>query len=152
MKIVFLLQNGWGFRNNKCPIAFEPNELNKSAKTLRKIVGQRRKLLFTNCTAVSTDDAKGNPGRDLDHTNKVIRWCKFERCDLLIVCGSEAKKAYEECEEVFQGTIWFIPHPAARNLTNELLEIIKQHLDNFTKHNHYHFKQFNGRKYEIEKI
>lgn len=150
MKVLFLLQNAWGFRNNKSPLFFEPNELNKSAKTCRKIIGQRRRLLFSNCTSISTDEAKGNPGRDLKHTNKVLR--HFKDYDLLIICGVEARKAYEECEEQFDGTVWFIPHPAARNLTNVLLAEMNLKLENFKKGTHLHFKQYNGGKFEIERI
>lgn len=47
----------------------------------------------------------------------------------LLVCGAVAQKTYKACGYNYEGPVEFLPHPAARLWTKELLEETKQRLE-----------------------
>lgn len=129
MRILCILQNAWGDR--ELPVTFIPNPFNKSAKTIRKIVGNNF-FEFSNTTDVVTKTSREKPKPNYAHFQRVIKRIKY--FDLVLVCGKQAKETVEKYMtdiEAYNKPILFIPHPAARNLTNikcdEIRKQIKQY-------------------------
>lgn len=122
MKVICILQNAWGGRN--IPVIFEPNPLNKSAKTIRKICGTTALIFhFSNTTGVSTETAKGKPPIDYEHFEKVIK--RLQSYDVILVCGKQAQEAVKKTIDQFKilnKPVIYIPHPASRDLKNVTLE------------------------------
>lgn len=131
MRVLCILQNAWGDR--ALPVVFHPNPRNKSARVIRKMVGDHP-FHFANTTDVITPTAKGNPKPNFVHFQKV---CNFLReYDLILVCGVQAR-------EVVQKYFWhrfedagvpvlFVPHPASRSLSNEQIAAISTEIDDFS--------------------
>ena len=120
--IICILQNAWG--NNYLPLMFSPNPRNKSAKIIKKLVGEK-KFIFCNTTDEVAKKANGKfPIKDL-HFKKVIEkinlLIKEDKVDLILVCGKQAQAAFLRFEKEFikmNVPNLFIPHPACRNLSN----------------------------------
>lgn len=117
MRILCVLQNAWGDR--QLPIVFCPNPFNKSAKVVRKMVGDNY-YDFSNTTDVVTSSPKGKPSPNYEHFRKVMEM--MPKYDLILVCGKQAeetvRKFQDEIRQIGKPII-FVPHPAARNLTNK---------------------------------
>ena len=125
-KILCILQNAWG--PYKCPIIFEPNPYNKSARMIKKIAGDNY-FVFSNTTDEVTPTASGHAKPNYEHFQKVIN--QIPNFDIVLVCGAQAKKTVEKyINEInkFNKPIIFIPHPA-RCLSNKKCEEIKQYID-----------------------
>lgn len=133
MKILCILQNAWGDR--ALPTTFYPNPFNKSAKVVKKMLGDCE-FQFSNTTDVVTPTANGKPKPNYEHFQKVMK--EIPKFDMILVCGNQAKdtvnvfidKIYE-----YGKPILFVPHPAARNLTNKRCEeILKEITELKRKH------------------
>lgn len=130
MRIICILQNAWG--DGKLPITFEPNPYNKSAKVIRKMIGYENYFEFSNTTDVVTPTPNAKPKPNYKHFEKVIKEIRF--FDLVLVCGNQAKETVEKYIDDIRALdkpILFVPHPAARNLTNvrcsEIREQVRQY-------------------------
>jgi len=121
LKVLCVLQNAWG--DVSLPIIFKPNPLNKSAKTIKKIVGNNV-FHFCNTTPVVTSTASGIAPIDSAHFRNVIK--RMHQYDIILVCGKQAEKAVNvfKSEMNFDIPIHFIPHPASRSLSNVMLKEI----------------------------
>lgn len=130
MKILCILQNAWGDR--KLPITFEPNPYNHSAKVIRKMVGEGNYFEFSNTTDVVTSTANAKPKPNYKHFEKVIE--EIYLFDLILVCGNQAKEVVEKYLDKiksFNKPILFVPHPAARNLTNVRIAEIRKEIESY---------------------
>jgi hypothetical protein len=115
-RILCILQNAWGDR--QLPIVFRPNPNNKSAKVVKKMVGDYV-FHFSNTKDEMTPTAKGKPKPNFIHFKKVID--EFINYDLILVCGKQAKDTVEKnmyIIEPFKKPLLFVPHPASRSLSN----------------------------------
>ena len=125
MTILCILQNAWGDKDS-LPVTFVPNPFNKSAKTIKKMVGDNF-FMFSNTTDVVTKTSRKKPKPNYEHFERVIKRIKY--FDLVLVCGKQAEetvKKYMVEIEVQGKPVLFIPHPAARNLTNAKCEEIRE--------------------------
>ena len=124
MKVLCLLQNAWGDR--QLPPVFKPNEGNKSAKTLRKIIGKDNIMHFCNTTIKMTETASGIQPAEEAHVKHLL--VRAQRYDVLLVCGKQAKSAFNKWKsDTLTTPVIFMKHPAARNLSNvECAEIREQ--------------------------
>lgn len=134
MRILCVLQNAWGDR--ELPSIFIPNPLNKSAKVIRKMVGEHR-FFFCNTTPKVTATAKGCPPPDDEHFKNLVP--RFARYDLVLVCGAQAKKTVEKHRSLVDNcyrnsAIMFVPHPASRSLSNIQIAEIRQKIEEY-EHN-----------------
>ncbi len=130
MMILCILQNAWGDR--KLSITFEPNPYNKSAKVIRKMVGYENYFEFSNTTDVVTPTPNAKPKPNYEHFEKVIKEIQF--FDLVLVCGNQAKETVEKYIDEITAIgkpILFVPHPAARNLTNVRCEEIRNKIKEY---------------------
>ena len=127
MKILCILQNAWGDR--KLPITFVPNPYNKSAKVVKKMVGDNY-YEFSNTTDVVTSTAKGKPKPNYEHFGRVIG--EISKFDVVLVCGVQAaetvNKYIGEISKIGKPLL-FVPHPASRNLTNQRCEEIRKEIE-----------------------
>ena len=120
-KILCLLQNAWGDR--PLPLVFKPNKSNKSANRMRRICGKENIMHFCNTTGVVTSTASGKAKPDEDWLGKVLEEAK--KYDLLIVCGKQAKEAFDKATGGrFAIPVIAMPHPASRSLTNALCDTV----------------------------
>lgn len=125
MTILCILQNAWGDKDF-LPVTFVPNPFNKSAKTIKKMVGDNF-FMFSNTTDVVTRTSREKPKPNYEHFERVIKRIKY--FDLVLVCGKQAEETVKKymVEIEAQGKpVLFIPHPAARNLTNEKCNEIRE--------------------------
>lgn len=123
MRILCILQNAWGDR--ELPVTFEPNPYNKSAKVIRKMVGDNY-YEFSNTTDEVTSTPNAKPKPNYLHFEKVIG--EIHKFDLVLVCGVQAKETVEKYLDSINAIgvpLLFVPHPAARNLTNVRCEEIR---------------------------
>lgn len=82
-RVLCVLQNAWGF--GRLPITFVPNPLNKSAKVMKKMLGNDVYYEFGNTTDVVTPTASGHAKPNYAHFKKVIS--RMGRFDLVLFCG-----------------------------------------------------------------
>lgn len=136
MKILCILQNAWGDRI--LPVTFVPNPYNKSAKVIRKIVGCNY-YEFSNTTDVVTNAANKGAKPNYKHFERVVK--EMSKFDLILVCGVQAKETVIKFIQQISAQkkpLIFMPHPAARNLSNEkchqISEIIRKY-ENICSHN-----------------
>lgn len=138
MKIICVLQNSWGGKTS--PI-FKPNPFNKSAKTLRKICGENV-MHFCNTTALSATSANGKFKIDRAHFEALIP--RFSNYDIILVCGKQAEEAHsmyvEEIAAISKPVV-ITMHPAARTLTNKLLERVRQYISTVKLNEYSYAKQ-----------
>lgn len=125
---ICLLQNAWGDR--EFPVLFQPNPLNKSAKVIRKMVGEDFEIWFCNSTPIVTNTANGRPKIDFDHMiNGVIPKIIEKKHDIFLICGKQAEAAWREVYfksgstvgasmRQIENKMMIIPHPASRSLSN----------------------------------
>lgn len=121
MKILCLLQNGWGFRGKH--IAFAPNPLNKSAKTMRKVCGLHV-MHFANTTAkfgITPDVRLPIDPVHMEHLASKV----MPRYDLVIVCGKQAYAAVCNVQTPMAVPMLAMPHPASRTLRNTTLDQVR---------------------------
>ena len=134
MRILCILQNAWGDR--KLPITFVPNPYNKSAKVVKKMVGDNH-YEFSNTTDVVTDTPNAKPKPNYEHFEKVIG--EIRKFDMVLVCGVQAaetvNKYIVKINEIGKPLL-FVPHPAARNLTNQRCEEIREEIKRIGEQNH----------------
>lgn len=130
--VICILQNAWG--DYPLPLLFAPNEGNKSCKTIRKVVGFEKTILFCNTTGVVTPTAKGKPKPDYLHFKKVlvrIRKACLGEIHGILICGKQAEatcnKYLPELERL-KVPIIHMKHPAARDVSNAYLQDIKNKL------------------------
>lgn len=126
MKILCVLQNAWGDRT--LPMIFTPNPNNKSAKVIKKMVGDH-KYHFSNTTIETTLTAKGKAKPDDKHFLELIK--HFQNYDLILVCGVQAKKMMVKHKESMKviPRIVYVPHPASRSLTNVEINEINENIE-----------------------
>ena len=82
---------------------------------------------FSNTTDVVTKTSSEKPKPNYEHFQRVIKRIKY--FDLVLVCGKQAEetvKKYMAEIESYGKPVLFIPHPAARNLTNAKCEEIRE--------------------------
>lgn len=84
-----------------------------SGKRLRRF--DRLKIHWENASWVGTAVA-GKAEPDRKHILDVLADCEP---DVVLVCGKQAEKAVQE---LWDGALLVIPHPASRTLTNKLLD------------------------------
>lgn len=123
MRILCILQNAWGDR--KLPVTFVPNPYNKSARVVRKMVGNNY-FRFSNTTDVVTNTPNAKPKPNYEHFEKVIG--EIHKFDLVLVCGVQAKETVNKYIEKINAIgvpLLFVPHPAARNLSNKHCQEIR---------------------------
>ena len=126
-KILCILQNAWG-PINKCPVIFEPYPENRSAKMIRKAVGDNY-FVFSNTTNEVTKTAKERAKPNYKHFERVIKCIPL--FDIVLVCGVQAKNTVNKyIDEIkkYNKPILFIPHPA-QCLSNKKCEEIKHIID-----------------------
>lgn len=131
-KILCILQNAWS-DSNHLPITFIPNPYNHSAKRIKKMVGEYR-YWFSNTTDVVTKTASEKPKPNYKHFERLIE--QIPKFDLVLVCGQQAKETTEKYLEEIKSKnkpLLFVPHPAARNLTNVRCEEIRKEVENILK-------------------
>lgn len=124
MKIICILQNAWG--NRELPTVFKPNPGNKSAKVIKKMVGEGNDFYFCNTTDVVTSTAAGRAPIKDEHFNKVILSLALTQITdypygFILVCGRQAEKAVQANVEKLKDLkipILIVPHPASRSLSN----------------------------------
>jgi sugar/nucleoside kinase (ribokinase family) len=127
MRILCILQNAWGDRS--LPVVFRPNPRNKSAKVIRKMVGDHV-FHFANTTDVVTPTAKGKPKPNPAHFKKVI--AMIREYDMVLVCGVQAKEtvhAHLDAIEAVGRPVVFVPHPASRSLSNQQILGIRRAIE-----------------------
>ena len=118
--IVAILETMWGDRAGRAPRHFKINPLNCSGRRLYKLVGPGNadRLLVTNaCKELVTNanrHGKPDPNWLLENLRRLDP-------DLILVCGSVAKKTFKECGYVPLRHPVYMPHPAARNWTKRRL-------------------------------
>lgn len=125
-KIICILQNAWG--DGELPVTFVPNPYNKSAKVIKKMVGDIH-YVFSNTTDVVTFTPNEKPKPNYQHFEKVID--EIDKFNLVLVCGNQAKETVLKYEDKIIGKnvpLIFIPHPASRSLSNVKIEEIKQEI------------------------
>ena len=127
MRILCILQNAWGDR--KLPITFVPNPYNKSARIIKKMVGNHF-YKFCNTTDEVTPTPNAKPKPNYEHFEKVIK--EMHKFDLILVCGIQAtetvNKYIDKINEIGVPLL-FVPHPAARNLSNAKCEEIRAQIE-----------------------
>lgn len=127
MKILCVLQNAWGDR--KLPITFVPNPYNKSAKVIKKMVGNNY-YEFCNTTDVVTSTPNAKPKPNYKHFEKVIK--EMFKFDLILVCGVQASETVNKYIDEINSLnipLLFVPHPAARNLSNKRCNEIRVEIE-----------------------
>ncbi len=131
MKIACILESAWGNGDTEYPLFFEPNPLNKSAKTIKKMVGEN-KFWFCNTTNevgfCASDKKKPND----EHFLKVIDGLKDY--DLILVCGRQAEGMVSKYFELIHGAgkpIVITPHPASRSLSNAQISTINKIIEEY---------------------
>ena len=132
MRILCILQNAWGDR--KLPVTFEPNPYNKSAKVIRKMVGVENYYEFSNTTNVVTATPNEKPKINYQHFERVIE--QIHEFDLVLVCGIQAAEAVNKNIGKIRSIgkpILFVPHPAARNLSNARCAEIRKQIKAYEK-------------------
>lgn len=92
---------------------------------------------FSNTTDVVTDTPNAKPKPNYEHFEKVIG--EISKFDMVLVCGVQAaetvNKYIVKISEI--GTpLLFVPHPAARNLTNQRCEEIREEIKRIGEQNH----------------
>jgi hypothetical protein len=135
-RVICILQNAWGDR--ELTTVFEPNPYNKSAKVIRKMIGDNSEFYFCNTTGIVTKTAKERANIDQEHFNNVITTISLTQLtdhpyNLILVCGKQAEQAVKIKNNIerlidLNIPIIFIPHPAARNLSNVRISQIKQEI------------------------
>jgi len=131
MRILCVLQNAWGDR--RLPIRFVPNPYNKSAKVIRKMVGENY-YEFANTTDVVTQTPNEKPKPNYQHFKRVI--VEMKKFDLVLVCGNQAKEVVNKFIEDVKATnvpFLFVPHPAARNLSNSMISEIHDKIRSYER-------------------
>ena len=129
MRILCILQNAWGDR--KLPVTFVPNPYNKSARVVRKMVGNNY-YKFSNTTDVVTNTPNAKPKPNYEHFEKVIG--EIHKFDLVLVCGVQAKETVNKYIEKINDIgvpLLFVPHPAARNLSNKHCQEIRTEIGKY---------------------
>jgi hypothetical protein len=145
MKLVLaILQSMWHYdAPAKAPLFFRINPRNRSGAKLYKITAGH-KLLVTNSTSVCGTGPDSNAPIDLKFLERAIRRADRMKIDVLLVCGRQAKEAFEQLPEDLRRKPHIImPHPAARNLTNALLADVTKAL-NETEISSAEFEQYKG--------
>lgn len=106
------------------------------AKVVKKMVGDNH-YEFSNTTDVVTNTPNAKPKPNYEHFEKVIG--EINKFDMVLVCGVQAaetvNKYIVKISEI--GTpLLFVPHPAARNLTNIRCEEIREEIKRIGEQNH----------------
>lgn len=145
--IVAILETMWGYRTGRAPRYFKINPLNTSGRRLYKLIGEqnRERLLVTNVCRELVTSAK-------HHGKPDARWLAENIVRLapvtLLVCGSVAKKTFKQAEILIKANpldiievrgafrtfdsiieemkVVYVPHPAARNWTNDRLREVQR--------------------------
>lgn len=105
----------------KAPKWFNINPNNLTGSRLYKFLGHNS-LLVTNACPDLVYSAKGKGTPSPKWLRENLKQLEF---DLLLVCGSVAKKTLQKSRFKTSARIVEIPHPAARVWTKEKLEEIK---------------------------
>ena len=130
MRILCILQNAWGDR--ELPVTFEPNPYNKSAKVIRKMVGEENYYEFSNTTNVVTATPNEKPKPNYQHFEKVIE--QIHKFNLVLVCGTQAAETVDKYIGKIRDIgkpILFVPHLAARNLSNVRCDEIRKQIKTY---------------------
>jgi hypothetical protein len=126
-RVVALLESMWGDRPGNpgiAPRAFHINPYNFSGSRLYRMMrGSNGRLLVTNCCKEMQTSAKGHGTPDPAYVAANLAWLKP---DLLLVCGRVAQRTYTASG--YLCPVLLMPHPAARNWTNEALSSINKQI------------------------
>lgn len=131
LRILCVLQNAWG--RGRLPITFVPSPHNKSAKTIKKMVGDNY-YEFSNTTDEVTPTPAGRAKPNYAHFERLIRL--MGRYDLILVCGRQAEETvnkYIREIKVVNKNILFVPHPASRTLSNVQCAEIREKIRKFER-------------------
>lgn len=128
--VLAILQSMWHHEApTKAPLYFVINPRNRSGAKLYRITTGHR-LYVTNSTSVCGTGPDSNAPIDMAFLERAIRRARERlKADTLLVCGRQAKEAFERLPPDLQALPHLImPHPAARNLTNRLLADVTEAL------------------------
>jgi hypothetical protein len=129
MRILIVMQNMYGRQGTDlpAPLLFVINPNNHSGKKMLYITSGH-KALFTNCSSIMSGGGPESEGK----TDKKYMLKAYLRMnwDLVIYCGKQAEKAYNEfTTKIVEVPVIIMPHPAARSFTNVLKEEIKNYVN-----------------------
>ncbi len=142
MLTLAVLQNMWG-PERRAPLAFRINPRNHSGRRLYRLT-EGHNLWVTNSSSVCAPAAHIKCAPDDRFLLKALARRKWE---VVLVCGKQAQEAFkrvinmdfldvdtnEDLSKIiydYKPFIVFMPHPAARSLTNKLMDRIKRHINN----------------------
>ena len=131
----------WGAERGKAPLFFKINPRNRSGAKLYRIT-QGHSLVVTNTASICGHSPDDHQPIDQAHLMRALdRLRKGIGIDLILVCGNQAKEAWNALPAEYRsGPHIIMPHPAARNLTNALLDDIKATINAKNLSSHW-FKQ-----------
>jgi len=132
MTILAILQNMWDPARTEAPNVFRINPRNHTGKKLYFICGQHE-LWVTNSSSKCAPCAKVRLPPDLLFLRRAILRRDW---DCYLVCGNQARdsvhrllaKDMEVLKQMKIKPVVFMPHPAARMITNRLLHSLQHHL------------------------
>lgn len=133
-RIIAILDTMWGWGGidmERAPAFFQINPLNHSGRRLYQIVGTRHRLLVTNCCKeyVSHSGQHGKPDAEWLRSNLA----QAPDVDLILVCGSVAKKTFKPEFASPKAKVLYMDHPAARRWTKDRVEGTKAHIQRLLK-------------------
>lgn len=130
--ILVVLQNmysGSGV-DRQAPLVFKMNQRNKSGKVMLSICSSdkpNRAVWFSNCSSIYSGGGPNSKGEtDEDYMREVMN---LRNWDLVIFGGNQSKKAYKDFFNNVDKQVILMPHPASRNLSNNLKNIAKKFVD-----------------------
>jgi len=122
-KCVAILDTMWG-GSGKAPGMFRINPKNHTGRRLYWFLGHKDLWVTNACTEyVANAKLHGRPDPKRLATN-----LQRVTCDLLLVCGSVAAKAFRKCGYKPKCRVIYIPHPAWRGWTMEHLEEVRRRI------------------------
>lgn len=132
MNMLAILQNMWDPCRSEALNVFKINRLNHTGRKLYRIT-EGHDLWCTNSSSKCAPRADIKLPPDIQF---LLRAMSRRQWDLYLVCGAQAKDTFHHVLRLCPDTkarvelapVVFLPHPAARNFTNRLLEGIKRHL------------------------
>jgi hypothetical protein len=141
LRILAVLQSMWHHGPpRRAPLIFRINPQNSSGRKLHCICSGHD-MMVTNSTSICGTGSDSNSPIDVNFLSRALIARNWQ---LLLICGNQAAEAIRLVDSsLLARPRIFIPHPAARNLTNLLLEDVKDAI-NAQPLQSYIFKQLKG--------
>jgi hypothetical protein len=123
MRIVAVLETMWGERPanpGKAPRVFRINPYNFTGRRLYRFIGPEHanNLYVTNCCKELVCNARQHGKPDVEWLKSNLLWLQPE---VILICGEIARKTFQRTGFA-QGKHIYLPHPAARMWTKEMLK------------------------------